>query len=73
MFSTVGPSLLGPFDPNKAVWFPHETLYAARAVEHQGSWYMLGFIGGPDDHRFGGYISDPIPIRNDGTGLVPRN
>ena len=73
MFSTVGPSLLGPFDPNKAVWFPHETLYAARAVEHQGSWYMLGFIGGPDDETFGGYISDPIPVRNDGNGLVPKN
>lgn len=72
MFSTTGPSLLGPFDPNQAVWFPHETLYAARAVQHQGDWYMLGFIGGPDDESFGGYICDPIPVVNNGKGLVPK-
>lgn len=70
MFSTTGPSMLGPFDPNNAVWFPHETLYAARAVEHEGQWYLLGFIHGPD-HDFGGYICDPIAIRNNGQGVVP--
>ena len=73
MFSTTGPSLLGPFDPNNAVWFPHETLYAARAVKHQDNWYLLGFIGGPDDDSLGGYISDPIPIQNNGKGLIPKN
>lgn len=72
MFSTVGPSKLGPFDPNQAVWFPHETLYAARVVKHESHWYMLGFIGGPD-HDFGGYICDPIPVINNGKGLVPAN
>jgi beta-fructofuranosidase len=70
MFSTVGESMLGPFDPNKAVWFPHETLYAARAVQHEGQWFLLGFIHGPDDD-FGGYISDPIRVVNNGKGLVP--
>ena len=70
MFSVSGESLLGPFDPNQAVWFPHETLYAARAVEHNGEWYMIGFIGGPDDD-FGGYLCDPIRITNNGLGLVP--
>jgi beta-fructofuranosidase len=70
MFSTVGPSMLGPFDPNQAVWFPHETLYAARAVQHEGKWFLLGFIHGPD-HDFGGYICDPIPVANNGKGLVP--
>ncbi len=70
MFSTVGPSMLGPFDPNQAVWFPHETLYAARAVQHEGKWFLLGFIHGPDDD-FGGYICDPIPVVNNGKGLVP--
>jgi hypothetical protein len=70
MFSTVGESMLGPFDPNQAVWFPHETLYAARAVQHEGKWFLLGFIHGPD-HDFGGYICDPIPVVNNGKGLVP--
>ena len=70
MFSTTGDSLLGPFDPNQAVWFPHETLYAARAVQHQGQWYLIGFIHGPD-HDFGGYLCDPIPIKNNGLGVVP--
>ncbi len=72
MFATTGPSILGPFDPNQAVWFPHETLYAARAVEHNGDWFLLGFIGGPDDDGFGGYLSDPIPVINNGKGLVPK-
>ena len=70
MFSTTGESLLGPFDPNQAVWFPHETLYAARAVKHEGQWYLIGFIHGPD-HDFGGYLCDPIPIRNNGKGVIP--
>lgn len=75
MFSVSGESLLGPFDITKAVWFPHETIYAARVVKHEGQWYMLGFIGGPDqglDHNFGGYLSDPIPVKNDGKGLLPK-
>lgn len=70
MFSTTGPSMLGPFNPNEAVWFPHETLYAARAVQHEGSWYMIGFIAGPDKD-FGGYLCDPIPLVNTGRGVLP--
>ena len=70
MFSTTGPSMLGPFNPNEAVWFPHETLYAARAVKHEGSWYMIGFIAGPDKD-FGGYLCDPIPLVNSGRGVLP--
>lgn len=71
MFSVSGESLLGPFDITKAVWFPHETIYAARVVKHEGQWFMLGFIHGPD-HDFGGYICDPIPVKNDGSGIVPK-
>lgn len=71
MFSVTGPSPLGPFDPSAAVWFPHETLYAARAVEHAGRWYLIGFIGGPEDQSFGGYLSDPIPVRLHEGGLLP--
>ena len=71
MFSVSGESVLGPFDPNQAVWFPHEKLYAARAIEHNGQWFMIGFIGGPDDENFGGYLSDPIAICNPGSGILP--
>lgn len=71
MFSVSGESLLGPFDITQAVWFPHETIYAARVVKHEGQWFMLGFIHGPD-HDFGGYICDPIPVKNDGSGVVPK-
>ena len=71
MFSVSGESLLGPFDITQAVWFPHETIYAARVVKHEGQWFMLGFIHGPD-HEFGGYICDPIPVKNDGSGVVPK-
>ncbi len=70
MFSTTGPSMLGPFNPNEAVWFPHETLYAARAVKHEGRWFMIGFIAGPDQD-FAGYLCDPIPLVNTGKGVVP--
>jgi beta-fructofuranosidase len=71
MFSVIGPSPLGPFNPADAVWFPHENLYAARAVQHQGQWYLIGFIGGPDDETFGGYLSDPIPVRVHQGGIYP--
>ena len=71
MFSVTGASPLGPFSPLDAVWFPHENLYAARAVKHGNQWYLIGFIGGPDDHTFGGYLSDPIPVRLHNGGLVP--
>lgn len=73
MFSVSGDSALGPFNPADAVWFPDEKLYAARAVQHAGQWYMIGFIGGPDDESFGGYLCDPIPITHDGSGLVPAS
>lgn len=71
MFSVSGDSVLGPFDPNQAVWFPHEKLYAARAVKKDDQWFMIGFIGGPDDENFGGFLCDPIPIHNPGPGLLP--
>lgn len=73
MFSVSGKSVLGPFDPTQAVWFPHETLYAARLVQHEGQWYLIGFIGGPDDENFGGYLSDPIPVQNTGLGILPAS
>lgn len=71
MFSVVGKSSTGPFNPAKAVWFPHQTLYAAHVVKHDDNWYMIGFIGGADGENFGGYISDPIPITHNGQGIIP--
>ena len=71
MFSVTGESLLGPFDVSKALWFPHETLYAARLVEHEGQWFLIGFIDGAATGEFGGYLCDPIPITNRGSGIEP--
>ena len=71
VFSTSGKDLLGSFDVDKALWFPHETLYAARLVQHVETWYLLGFIGGPEDEGFGGYLCDPIPVTNRGFGVEP--
>lgn len=71
MFSVVGESLLGPFDTTKAVRFDHPSIYAARLVEHEGSWHMLGFRN-EESGRFVGELTDPIPVRIDGMGLVPN-
>jgi len=69
MFSVTGESILGPFDLRIAVRFPHPSLYAARAVKHQGKWFMLGFINEVDD-QFIGELSDPIPLKISGNGLT---
>ena len=69
MFSVTGESLTGPFDMTKVTRFPHPSLYAARAVQHEGNWYMLGFINEVDG-KFVGEICDPIPIKVSGTGLT---
>jgi len=70
VFSVVGESALGPFDPRNAVRFDHESIYAARIVEHQGAWYMLGFRN-EENGEFIGELTDPIPVKLEGNGLVP--
>jgi beta-fructofuranosidase len=70
MFSVVGDSVLGPFDTSKAVRFDHPSIYAARIVKHEGSWYMLGFRN-EENGNFIGELTDPIPVRIEGQGLVP--
>jgi beta-fructofuranosidase len=69
MFSVTGNSVLGPFDLRNAVRLPHPSLYAARAVNHQGKCFMLGFINEVDG-QFVGELSDPIPLKISGTGLI---
>ncbi|WP_392544315.1 glycosyl hydrolase family 32 [Oryzobacter telluris] len=72
MFSVAGDGLLGPFDASAARRFPHESLYAARLVEHEGSWWLLGFRG-TEDGRFVGALTDPIQVTaRPGEGVVPR-
>jgi beta-fructofuranosidase len=70
MFSVVGDSLLGPFDPTKAVRFDHPSIYAARIVQHEGSWYMLGFRN-EENGQFVGELTNPIPVKLQGNGIVP--
>jgi len=70
VFSLVVGSELGPFDISKAIRFPHDSIYAARAVKHDGLWYLLGFIG-RQHQEFEGYICDPIQVIADGKSLIP--
>jgi len=70
MFSVVGESVLGPFDPRNAVRFDHPSIYAARIVKHEGSWHMLGFRN-EENGQFIGELTDPIPVKLEGNGLVP--
>ncbi len=72
MFSVTGDSVLGPWDLSKATRFPHPSIYAARVVEHEGEWFMLGFRDLEDD-KFVGELTDPIPVTSiPGVGLVPK-
>jgi beta-fructofuranosidase len=70
MFSVLGESKLGPFDPRNAVRFDHPSIYAARIVKHEGSWYMIGFRN-EENGQFIGELTDPIPVKLEGNGLVP--
>jgi beta-fructofuranosidase len=70
MFSVIGDSSLGPFDLTKAVWFPHASLYAARLVQHQSNWYLIGFTN-QTASGFGGVLIDPIAVKVSGNGLIP--
>lgn len=72
MFSVTGPSLTGPFDLSAAHLFPHDSLYAARLVKHEGRWNLIGFRN-IEEGRFVGELTDPIPVTSDvAMGLVPR-
>lgn len=70
IFSTTGKTMLGPFNPNAGIWFPNPQLYAARTIKHQNQWYLIGFINGTGE-EFGGYLSDPIPIKVTAAGIQP--
>jgi beta-fructofuranosidase len=72
MFSATGESILGPFDIENATKFPHPSIYAARLVQHNGEWFMLGFRD-HENGEFVGELTDPIPVTSlPGIGLVPR-
>jgi beta-fructofuranosidase len=70
VFSVVADSPLGPFDTNKAVRFDHPSLYAARLVKHEGSWNLIGFREW-EEGKFVGELTDPIPVKIQGDGLIP--
>ncbi len=70
-FSMVGDSPLGPFRIHgtgeimpKAP--PYKRFYASQLVQHEGEWFLLGTIL---DHDGRTYISDPIPVMADETGV----
>ncbi|MFM7014607.1 MAG: glycosyl hydrolase family 32 [Actinomycetota bacterium] len=69
VFSLVVETPLGPFDTQKAVRFDHPSLYAARLVQHKGVWNLIGFRD-LEDGAFVGELTDPIPVKISGNGLV---
>lgn len=72
VFSVTAESVLGPFDIASARRFDHDSLYAARLVQHDGRWWLLGFRN-LEDGEFVGELTDPIPVTSQaGFGLVHR-
>ncbi len=61
VFSAVGASVEGPFAIREATRFPHESLYAARLVQQDDSWFLIGFRN-YETSGFVGELCDPIPV-----------
>jgi len=64
-----GPTPLGPFTEDSSSLLLGEPYYAGRALQWQGQWYLMAFIGVQSDGTFLGGLSDPMPIEanDDGT------
>lgn len=72
VFSAVGETREGPFNIRGASRFPHESLYAARLVQHREDWFLIGFRN-YEDGRFVGELCDPIPVTATlDNGLIPK-
>ena len=73
VWSVAAPSVLGPFDVDRAIPFAHPSLYAGRIVTNgDGGWSLLGFRD-VEDGEFCGDLIDPIPIDfTPRDGLVAR-
>ena len=72
MFSATGKSMLGPFDIENATLFPHDSIYAARVIQKDNEWFMIGFKY-HEDGEFIGELTDPIPVTaKPGIGLIPK-
>lgn len=72
VFSAVGASTEGPFDIRQASRFPHDSLYAARLVQHDGQWFLMGFRN-YENGLFIGELCDPIAVTATADrGLQPR-
>lgn len=70
MFSVTADSKLGPFDLTQSQRFDHPSIYAARVVQHEGDWFLIGFRD-HEDGRFVGELTDPIKVSSQpGIGLV---
>lgn len=73
MFSATGESMLGPFDMAHATRFDHDSIYAARTIQHEGAWFLMGFRN-MENGQFIGELTDPIPVTSlPGVGLVPKD
>lgn len=73
VFSCSGDSLVGPFAFESASRFPHESLYAARLVQHEEQWFLIGFKN-YEHGQFVGELCDPIRVTaQKNVGVIPLN
>jgi beta-fructofuranosidase len=68
------PTPFGPYNEDLATSLVvGAPLYSGRVIEHQGEWFMLGFLGDDELGVFAGTISDPVAIHVDeNDALVAR-
>jgi beta-fructofuranosidase len=64
-------SATGPYDVGQATLLTDSGLYSGRLIQDRGgSWMLLAFHNANDETDFGGYLSDPIPVRWSGDRLT---
>lgn len=71
VWAAAGASLLGPFDVLGAAPLTDSSLYSGRIIQDpSGQWVLLAFEDIDAEGRFGGRLSDPMPVGWDGDGRL---
>lgn len=71
IWAAIGASPLGPFDIKGATPLTDDSLYVGKLVrDPSGQWVLLAFHNIGTDGRFGGTLSEPLPVRWDGGTLT---
>ncbi|AEF40168.1 glycoside hydrolase family protein [Hoyosella subflava] len=69
VWAVAADSITGPFDIGRAQPFPHPSLYAARLVQNDDQWSLIGFRD-TENGAFIGELTDPIPVQYLDGGLT---